>query len=141
MMMGGNEISKALDRAFCAAFMLTGNMQAAESAVLNGIAATECYRAGDDTLVFETVKAAIQGRPDSLHQSQQPPAHFPLELRRLFLLTPISRDCFVLRILLGMALGTCSGILHRRIEEIEDMLCVTIQELPRLEAHSRASAK
>jgi len=139
-MIGKNEISKALDRAFCAAFMLTGNMQAAELAVLNGIAATECYRAGDDVFLFETVKAAIQGRPDSLHQSQQPPAHLPLELRRLFQLTPISRDCFVLRILLGMAVETCSRILHRRIEEIEDVLCVTLQELPRLEARTKAAA-
>src|ERR1700754_4952560 len=99
-MTGRNEVSKALDGAFRAAFMLTGSMQAAEHAVLNGIAAIEGYSAGDDAFLFETVKAAIQRRPDSLHQSQ-PPAHLPLELRRLFLLTPISRDCFVLRILLG----------------------------------------
>jgi hypothetical protein len=140
-MIGKDEVSKALDGAFCAAFMLTGSMQAAEHAVLNGIAATECYRAGDDAFLFETIKAAIQRRPDSLHQSQQPPAHLPLELRRLFLLTPISRDCFVLRILLGLAVETCSRILHRRVEEIEDVLCVALQELPRLEARSRAGAK
>ena len=140
-MIGKNEASKALDAAFRAAFMLTGSMQAAEHAVLNGIAATECYSAGDDTFLFETVKVAIQRRPDSLHQLQQPPAHLPLELRRLFLLTPISRDCFVLRILLGIAVGTCSRILHRRVEEIEDVLCAALQELPGLEARSRAGAK
>src|ERR1700730_13176089 len=109
-MIGKNEVSKTLDRAFRAAFMLTGSMQASEHAVLNGIAATECHSAGDDNFLFETVKVAIQRRPDSLHQSQQPPAHLPLELRRLFLLTPISRDCFVLRILLGLAVGTSPGV-------------------------------
>jgi hypothetical protein len=108
-MTGKNEVSKALDGAFRAAFMLTGSMQAAEHAVLSGIAATECYTAGDDAFLFEIIEAAIQRRPDSLHQSQQPPAHLPLELRRLFLLTPISRDCFVLRILLGIAVGTFPG--------------------------------
>src|ERR1700693_4746551 len=137
-MIGKNEVSKALDGACRAAFMLTGSMQAAEHAVLNGIAVTECYRAGDDAFLFETIKAAIQRRPDFLHQSPQPPAHLPLELRRLFLLTPISRNCFVLRILLGLAVETCSRILHRRVEEIEDVLCVALQELPRLEARSRA---
>jgi hypothetical protein len=140
-MIGKNEVSKTLDGAFRAAFMLTGSMQAAEYAVLSGIAATECYRAGDDAFLFETISAAIQRRPDSLHQSPQPPAHLPLELRRLFLLTPISRDCFVLRILLGIAVGTCSGILHRGVEEIEDVLCAALQELPRLEARSIASGK
>src|ERR1700674_3237831 len=109
-MIGKNEVSKALDRAFRAAFMLTGSMQTAEHAVLNGIAATECYSGGDDTFPFETVEVAIPRRPDSLHQTQQPPAHLPLELRRLFLLTPISRDCFVLRIPLGIAEGTSPGV-------------------------------
>ena len=140
-MIGKTEVSKVLDGAFCAALMLTGSMQAAEHAVFNGIAATECYSAEDDALLLETVKAAIRRRPDSLHQSQEPPAHLPLELRRLFLLTPISRDCFVLRILLGLAVGTCSRILHRGVEEIEDVLCASLQALPRLEARSRAGAR
>ena len=140
-MIGKNEVSKALDRAFCAAFMLTGSMQAAEHAVLNGIAATECYGAGDDAFLLGTIKAAIQRRADSPHQSHQPCAQLPLELRRLFLLAPISRDCFVLRILLGLAVGTCSRILHRGVEDIEDVLCAALQALPRLEARSRAGAR
>src|ERR1700730_4154176 len=99
-MIGKNEVSKALDEAFCAAFMLTGSMQAAEHAVLNGIAATEWYGAGDDAFLLGTIEPAIQRRADSPHQSHQRFAQLPLELRRLFLLAPMSRDCFVLRILL-----------------------------------------
>ena len=140
-MIGKNEVSKALDRAFCAAFMLTGSMQAAEHAVLNGIAATEGYGAGDDAFLLGTIKAAIQRRADSPHQSHQRCAQLPLELRRLFLLAPISRDCFVLRILLGIPVGICSRILHRRVEEIEEVLCAALQDLARLEARSRAVAK
>ena len=83
-MISKTEVSKALDGAFRAALMLTGSIQAAEHAVFNGIAATECYSAEHDALLLETVKAAIQRRPNSLHQSQEPPAHLPLELRRLF---------------------------------------------------------
>jgi len=63
-MIGKNELSEALDGAIRAAFMLTGSTQAAEHAVLNGIAANECYRAGDDAFLLETIKAAIQRRPD-----------------------------------------------------------------------------
>src|SRR6266853_5944215 len=132
-MISKTEVSKALDGAFRAALMLTGSMQAAEHAVFNGIAATECYSAEDDALLLETVKAAIQRRPDSLHESQEPPAHLPLELRRLFLLTPISRDCFVLRILLGITTRTCSGILNLTIEEAHHALCAAFEALPFLE--------
>src|ERR1700676_1338783 len=110
-MIGKNEVSKALDRAFCAAFMLTGSMQAAEHAVLNGIAATERSGAGEDAFLLGTIKAAIQRRADSPHQSHQRCAQLPLELRRLFLLAPMSRDCFVLRILLRIPGGFCSGFL------------------------------
>jgi hypothetical protein len=85
--------SKALDGAFCAAFILTGCTQAAEHAVLDGIAATEFDNAVGDVFLLETVKAAIQRRRDSAHQSQQSPSSLPLELRRLFLLAPISRAC------------------------------------------------
>jgi len=118
-----NEVSKALDGAFRAAFMLTGCTQAAEHAVLDGIAATEFYNTVGDIFLLETVKAAIQRRRDSAHQSQQPPSSLPLELRRLFLLAPISRDFFVLRILLGIAPRTCSGILQLTIEEAHRALC------------------
>lgn len=140
-MIGKNEVSKALDRAFCAAFMLTGSMQAAEHAVLNGIAETECYGAGDDAFLLGTIKAAIQRRADSPHQSHQRCAQLPLELRRLFLLAPMSRDCFVLRILLRIRVEICSRILHRRVEEIEEVLCAALQDLARLEARSTAVAK
>ena len=140
-MIGKNEVARALDGAFCAAFMLTGSMQAAEHAVLNGIAETECYGAEDDAFLLGTIKAAIQRRADSPHQSHQRCAQLPLELRRLFLLAPISRDCFVLRILLGIPVGICSRILHRRVEEIEEVLCAALQDLASLEARSRAVAK
>jgi hypothetical protein len=133
-MIGKNKVSKALDKAFRAAFMLTGSTQAAEHAVLDGIAATEFDSVVDDVFLLETVKAAIHRRPDSAHQSQQPRSRLPLELRRLFLLAPISRDCFVLRILLGIAPRTCSGLLHLTIEESHEALWAALEALPFLEA-------
>ena len=127
-MIGKNQAS-ALDEAFRAALLLTGSTQAAEHALLDGIAATDVDSIASDVFLLETVKAAIRRRPDYAHQSEPPPSCLPLELRRLFLLTPISRDCFVLRILLGMAGGTCSTILNRGVEEIEDVLGAALQEL------------
>jgi hypothetical protein len=133
-MIGRNEVSRALDGAFRAALMLTGSAQAAEDAVLDGIAATEFDSLAGDVFLLETVKAAFQRRSESAHQSEQPPLCLPLELRRLFLLEPVSRDCFVLLILLGLTPRACSGILQLTIEEAHQTLCAALEALPFLEA-------
>jgi hypothetical protein len=104
-----SEASKAIDEAFRAALLVMGSTEAAENAVLDGIAALEFGYLVDDVLLVETVKSAIQRRADFPGQSEQA---LPLELRRLFLLAPISRDCFVLRVLLGLTPEICSGIRH-----------------------------
>jgi hypothetical protein len=130
-----SEASKAIDKAFRAAILLTGSTELAENAVLDGIAASEFGHIVDDVLL-ETVKSAIQRRAAFSDQSAQAPSDLPLELRRLFLLAPISRDSFVLRVLLGMPPATCSRILRLGIDEFEDVLCAALQELPFLEAYS-----
>ena len=90
----------------------------------------------DDVLLVETVKAVIQQRADFCSQSEPVLSQLPRELQRLFLLAPISRDCFVLRVRLGVPVGACSRILGLGIEEIAEGVCAALQELPRLEARS-----
>jgi hypothetical protein len=70
-MIGKNE-ARALDEAFRAALMLTGSAQAAEYALLYGIAATDVDSVASDVFLLETVKAAIRRRPDYAHQSEPP---------------------------------------------------------------------
>jgi len=72
-----SEVSKALDEAFRAAFLLTGSTEAAENAVLDGIAALEFGYIVDDVLLVETVKSAIQRRADLTSQSAQAPCTSP----------------------------------------------------------------
>jgi len=129
-----SEVSKALEEAFRAAFLLTGGTEVAENAVLDGIAALEFGYIAHDVLLVETVKSAVQRRAELTSQLARAPSHLPLELRRLFLLAPISRDCLVLRALLGLTPATCSAVLHLTIQEIEEVLCAALQELPFLEA-------
>lgn len=59
-----SEVSKALNEAFRAASILTGNTEVAETAVLDGITASEFGDIADDVLLVETVKCAIQRRAD-----------------------------------------------------------------------------
>jgi hypothetical protein len=130
------ESSKVLEEAFHAAFLLTGSREAAEYAVLGGITALEFGHIADDVLLVETAKAAIQCRADFPTHPEPALLPYPCEFRRLLLLAPISRDCFVLRVLLGINIGTCSRILGLGIEEFGEALYAALQELPRLEAHS-----
>jgi hypothetical protein len=130
------EVSKALNKAFRAASMLTGSTEVAEYAVLDGVAASEFGNTVDDVLLVETVKSAIQRRADFPGQAEQALSYLPRELRRLFLLAPISRDSFVLRVLLGIPPATCSAVLRLTIQEVEEVLSAALQELPFLEACS-----
>jgi hypothetical protein len=103
------ESSKALEEAFRAALMLTGCQEAAEYAVLGGITALEFGHIADDILLVETAKAAIQCRADFPGQSEPALLQHTPEFQRLLLLAPISRDCFMSRVLLGINVGTCSS--------------------------------
>ena len=133
-----SEASRALEEAFRAALLLTASAEAAEHAVLGGIAASEFGHIADGVLLVETVKMVIQQREDFPSQPEPTRSRLPRELQRLFLLAPISRDCFMLRVLLGIPIGTCSRILRLGIEEIEEVLCTALQELPLLAGRDAA---
>jgi mannose-1-phosphate guanylyltransferase len=130
----GGEVCKTLSETFRAAFMLTGSAEAAENAVLDGITATDHVGIADDVLLLETVKSAVKRRIDFPIHSEL--SDFPPELQRLFLLAPLARHSFVLRILLGITIENCSRILRLGIEETDEVLCAALRELPLLEADS-----
>jgi hypothetical protein len=130
------EASDAIAQAFRAALLLTGSAELAEDAVSDGIAALERGHIGDRVLLIQTAKSAARRRADFPAQSEQAPPHLPLELRWLFLLTPISRVCFTLRFLLGITPRSCSAILRLTIRETEDVLCAALRELSLLEGHN-----
>ena len=100
-------MSRALDEAFVAGLLLAGNLDAAEAAVLDGIAALEPDAPCGDTLLEETAKSSIRRRAEFPERSAGV-SILPLELKRLLLLAPICRDCFILQVLIGLTPATCS---------------------------------
>jgi hypothetical protein len=116
--------------AFLAALMLTGTVEAAEQAVSEAIATLGSVIAVDELFVA-TAKCAtrISGR---CSPRAEIPTSLPPELQRLFLLPPVDRKCFVLRILMGFTLETSSGILNLRRDEVDAALCRALCDLPRL---------
>src|SRR5689334_13787541 len=86
-------IPSALDLAFRTALLLDGTTETAEAAVLDGIGA--CEALSHRGLLIESVRSAIQRRTKSA-DTLDGLELLPPELRRLFTLQPLSRDCFVL---------------------------------------------
>src|ERR1700731_2595265 len=125
--MAMDTIASALDMAFRTALLLAGSTKTAEAAVMDGIGACEdlSYRG----LLIEAVRSTIRRRtksadvPDALEL-------LPPQLRRLFMLQPLLRDCFVLRILLGLSPEVFAELLGASITELEDAVCVTLNQLP-----------
>jgi DNA-directed RNA polymerase specialized sigma24 family protein len=116
----------ALDMAFRTALLLTGDTRTAESAVTQGIAA--CEDLSPSGLLIEAVRSAARRRTKS---SDGPYAvdGLPAELRRIFMLQPLLRHCFVLRILVGFSPEVCAELLEISATEFEDAVYGALIEL------------
>ena len=127
--MATDTIPSALDMAFRTALLLAGNTKTAEASVMDGIGA--CEDLSHRGLLIEAVRSTIRRRtksadaPDALEL-------LPPELRRLFMLQPLSRDCFVLRILVGLSPEVCAELLDVSITGFEDAVCAALNQLPLL---------
>ena len=94
--MAMDTMSQAIDMTFCTALLLIGAMKTAEAAVMQGIGA--CEDLSPRGLLIEASRAAVQ----RCTKSSDGPCEIerlPPELRRLFILQPLPRQCFVVRIL------------------------------------------
>jgi hypothetical protein len=125
--MAMDTITSALDLAFRTALLLAGTSKAAEAAVMDGIGA--CEDLSHRGLLIEAVRSTLRQRTKS---TDGPGALelLPPELRRLFMLQPLSRDCFVLRILVGLSPEVCAELLDVSITEFEDAVCAALNRLP-----------
>ena len=138
--MTARSMCRALNEAFVAGLLLAGSLDAAEAAVLDGIAVLDPDAPCGDTLLEETAKSSIRRRAE-FPERPEGVSILPLELKRLLLLAPICRDCFILQVLIGLTPATCSGILHISQQEREDALHVALQSLPFIETRDRVRGK
>jgi DNA-directed RNA polymerase specialized sigma24 family protein len=131
--MAMDSISTAVDMAFRTALLLAGNTKTAETAVLYGIDA--CEDLSHRGLLIEAVRSTIRRRTKSAATTDALDL-LPPELRRLFMLQPLWRDCFVLRILVGLSSEVCAELLDISITEFEDAVYAALNQLPLLSSSS-----
>jgi hypothetical protein len=120
-----NTTSATLADAFRAAFLLTGSVDAAENAVMNGVAALDSSDDLESALVANTVELVMLQGARLEHAFSM----LPCELSRLLLLAPLSRDCYLLGVLFGLTPAKCAALLNLRIDDFEELLCEAVEQL------------
>ena len=124
--MAMDTMPSALDMAFRTALLLTADTRTAEAAVMRGIDASDDLSPGG--LLIEAVRSAVRLRTKSSDGPYE--VHgLPDELRRLFMLRPLLRHCFVLRILVGLSPEACGDLLEISVTEFEDAMYGALTEL------------
>ena len=122
-------IQREVSTTFRVALLLGCDTLTAEAAVLEGIGA--CEEVSHRSLMIEAVGSTLRRRtkcadaPAAVHL-------LPAELRPLFRLRALLRDCFVLRILLGLSPEACAGLLKIPVTEFGDAFYTALQKLPLL---------
>jgi len=129
--------SDGLGEIFIAAFLLTGNVALAERSVMNGIAMTGCA-SSFEALLHATIRVAVTaemwaGEPTRGDRALAAP-RLPIELGRLLLLPDQLRQCFVLRVLLGISRGRCSQLLELDGRNLEHQVVAATLELASIHA-------
>ena len=124
--MAMDTMPSALDMAYRTALLLTGDTRTAEVAVTHAIDACEDLSPGG--LMIEAVRSAVRRRTKSSDGSYEVDG-LPAELRRLFMLQPLLRYCFVLRILVGLSPEVCAEFLDISVIEFEDTVYAALTEL------------
>jgi hypothetical protein len=127
--MAMDTMPSAPDMAFRTALLLTGDTRTAEAAVMQGIGA--CGEVSSRGLMIEAVRSAVRRRTKSSDGPYEVEC-LPLELRRLFLLQPLPRHCFVLRVLVGLSPEVCAELLEVSVTEFENTVYRALTQLPLL---------
>ncbi len=108
---------------FLTALLLTGSAAKAECAIEEGINTLGAWEVSCTDLLNATLRAAVAPRRKIRRETSEISdlytACLPVELRRVILLPEGPRQCFVLHLLVGMAVHQCSRLLSLNDSQVE----------------------
>jgi hypothetical protein len=112
-----------------AALLLTGNAASAESAVLQAISSLDPQKLTAESLLHSTIELATRGDAncDRSDLGVGWPG-LPVELRNVLAMKTTLRQCFVLRVLLGLPEERCAWLLQLSRDEVGAKACVAGNE-------------
>jgi len=131
-------VENTIGKAFLTAQLLTASAAQAESAVTAALDGWDAEGDGEDALFHRVVNEAVRnGDPDSLPRDLQPDQSesLPPELEAVLKLAPRIRQCFVLRILVGLSPQACARLLRLDSQQVDEHACSALERLPSLGEH------
>jgi len=127
---GAIVIDQCLSRAFVAAYLRTCSARQAEAAVSESIQRLDIDATRAGLLSWKAIAAAtLRADPIAGHTFDEAPVALPIELLRVARLSPLIRQCFVLRVLMAMPRNYCAGLLRMDAEQVDINSCLAAQEL------------
>jgi len=119
-----NSMDMIMRKAFVTAYLLTANVEQAESAVMEAI---DSWDADDDTdvsLIRRALHAAVLSDYPDKPKLAEPPLSD--ELQAVLRLSSLPRRCFVLRILAGLSTEVCSRLLRLSSLSVDEYTCAAM---------------
>jgi DNA-directed RNA polymerase specialized sigma24 family protein len=136
--------SAGIDRAFLAAHLLTGGSEQAECAIVEAIASWGPDRS-EDELFEQVLQAAVRNTVEDeqllANQADLSGASLPSELQAVLRLAPQLRQCYVLRVLVGLPRQACATLLGLSLQRVDQYTCAALRCLPLLAQPAPARAE
>ena len=123
---------KGICNAFLTALLVAGDSEHAEAATAHAIRSIDGPDVSDEALIVAALKAAISSSPERPARDWDLDGELsflPPALRRLSRLTMDHRNCFVLRMLVGLSREECSCVLGCSPKHIDEGTCAAMVNL------------
>ncbi len=122
---------EVVSRAFLTAHLLTAGAEQAEAAVTEALRSWSPDRDSHETLFEKVLEAAIRIRtglpmPAELTGVR---SNFPVQLRAVLELPTLLRQCFILRVLVGLRSQDCVRLLNLRSSQVAEYTSAAIESL------------
>jgi hypothetical protein len=120
----------AVCSALKAALLLTGNAASAECAVLEAISSLNPQNVTAEALLDRTIELSIRSVASGAGSGLQVDwPDLPIELRNVLEMKPALRNCFVLRVLLGLPEAMCAALLRLHRAHVAARACAAMNWL------------
>ncbi len=137
-------ISVAMGRIFNVALLLTGAATSAEHAVIEALSSLDPETVTAEALLRATIAMSVRHAEIYDAEFNNPEADYPalpIELRNVLEMEPALRQCFVLRVLLGLPVEVCASLLRLNKCQIAANVCVAMQSLANTRENEQWTAK
>ena len=139
-----NQQHAGINRAFLAAHLLTGSAEQAERAITQAMAMWNPDQ-NDDELFGQVLRAAAQGSFEDVQVNSNGVdtlgMPLPAELQGVLRLASQLRQCYVLRVLVGLPRQACASLLQLSSQQVDHYTCAALRSLPFLVSPSCAATE